>query len=217
VEPEEEWDRLKEVLPALCSQLHIPISLDTRHAQVAQRGIECGVAIINDVSCARDPDLLQLVAASGVGYVLMHSRGDSNDMMEWAKYDQVEVEVFKELNKALKKCFKYKINKEKICIDPGFGFAKTPQDSLQLFRKLEIFKVLDYPLLVGVSRKRMIRALVGSSQEALKKGSVEAALIAVQNGANILRVHDVGVTKRTMRTFQWAGNEVDGRIIKSKK
>ncbi len=206
VTPDEEWGRLKEVLPELCSNLKIPISLDTRHFEVARRGMECGVSIINDVSCARDSQLLQEVAKSGVGYVLMHSRGEPSHMMKEARYDQVEVEVLEELQSGLDRCFNHKINKEKICIDPGFGFAKTPQDSLRLFHHLSKFNGLDYPLLIGVSRKRMLREIVGDSEEGLKMASVAAALVAVQNGANILRVHDVRDTKIALKALQTVSN-----------
>jgi dihydropteroate synthase len=196
---EEEWSRLEPVLEKIVKKVKIPISVDTRRGEVARRALSAGADIINDISGGRDPELLEVVAKAGCGYVLMHMRGEPHDMMERAHYDNVVFEVHREMEASVSRARETGIPREKICIDPGFGFAKNPRENFKLFQGLESFRQWDYPLLVGVSRKRMLRELVGEDPDALKRASVISALWAVRQGAHIVRVHEVIETVEILR------------------
>jgi dihydropteroate synthase len=198
---EEEWSRLEPVLEKIQAKITIPVSVDTRRGEVARRALGLGAQIINDISGGRDPGLLKAVAEAGCGYVLMHMRGEPGDMMERAQYGDVVVEVQQELKKSLDRVCAAGVSSQKICIDPGFGFAKKSEQNFQLFQALESFRQWDYPLMVGISRKRMLRELVGEDPAALKGASVVSAVWAVQRGAQIVRVHDVFETVEILRTY----------------
>jgi len=201
VSVEEEWDRLAPVLKGLSARLKVPISVDTRKGEIARRALDEGALAINDISGGRDPSLLSAVQETGAGYILMHMRGEPSDMMEHAQYRDVLREVSEELGTSLREVLAEGIEKESLCVDPGFGFAKTPAQNYQLLDGLETFRRWGHPLLVGLSRKRMLRELVGEGEHALQAASVTAALLAAQRGAQILRVHDVAETVRALRSY----------------
>jgi len=201
VSVEEEWDRLAPVLKGLSARLKVPISVDTRKGEIARRALDEGALAINDISGGRDPSLLSAVQETGAGYILMHMRGDPSDMMEHAQYRDVLQEVSEELGTSLREVLAEGIEKESLCVDPGFGFAKTPAQNYQLLDGLETFRGWGHPLMVGLSRKRMLRELVGEGEHALQAASVTAALLAAQRGAQILRVHDVAETVRALRSY----------------
>lgn len=198
---EQEWKRLEPVLQEILTKLHIPISVDTRRGEVARRALALGIEIINDVSGGEDPRLLQEVAESGCGYILMHMRGEPGDMMAQAHYRDVLGEVLLEMEASVARARAVGISPGKICVDPGFGFAKNSIHNFQLLQGLESFTRWGYPLMVGISRKRMLRELVGEDPTALKRASVAAALWAVQKGAQIVRVHDVRETVEILRGY----------------
>ncbi|HEX5034373.1 MAG TPA: dihydropteroate synthase [bacterium] len=205
VEPAEEWRRLEPVLRALGRNFKLPISVDTRHGEVARRALQLGVEVINDVSNASDPALLAAVAEAGSGYVLMHSRGQPATMMDAAVYDDLLGELRRELGAGLERARSAGIAEDRIVLDPGFGFAKTPAQSWELLSRLAELQDLGRPLLVGLSRKRMIRECVGQSAEALAAASAVAAGLAAQRGARILRVHDVAATRAVLQVLQKTG------------
>ncbi len=199
---EEEWARLKPLLPTLSRKLKVPISLDTRNASTAALAMEWGVEIINDVSCASREELLRIAAKAGVGYVLMHSRGEPQNMMELARYENLLSEIRVELKAGLERALKEGIHPANICLDPGFGFAKNSEQNFKIIENLASLTTLGYPLLVGLSRKRMLRERVGEDPELLKRASATAAVLAVEGGARILRVHDVAETKAALKVWQ---------------
>ena len=201
ISPEEEWRRLGPVLRALSRTYPLPISVDTRHAAVARQALDLGVEIINDVSNASDPKLLAAVAEAGSGYVLMHSRGEPHSMMELAHYRDLLGEISRELEQGLERCAAAGIAVERIAIDPGFGFAKTPAQNWELLSRLEELLRFGRPLLVGLSRKRMLRERVGNDPNALAAASAEAAGTAAEKGAKILRVHDVAPTRDILQAL----------------
>jgi dihydropteroate synthase len=201
VSAEEEWKRLEPVLKSIQGKIRIPLSVDTRRGEVARRALEAGAQVINDVSGGRDPELLHTVAEAGSGYVLMHMRGEPSDMMAQTRYQDVLKEVQRELAISLQRAQDAGILIQKICVDPGFGFAKDSAQNFQLLQGLESFARWGCPLLVGISRKRMLRELVGEDPTALKQASVAAALTAVERGALIVRVHDVLETVEVIRTY----------------
>lgn len=191
VSVEEELNRVLPIINLLVK--HYPealLSIDTYRAKVAKESIDSGIHLINDISASSiDEDLLDVVAAGKVPYVLMHMKGQPQDMQQQANYKSVVVEV---LDFLLEKIALLKSKGiQDIIIDPGFGFGKTIAHNYQLLNHLSVYKALGMPILAGISRKSMIwKVLKSTPQEALN-GTTALHVIALQNGANILRVHDV--------------------------
>jgi len=209
VPPEEEWRRLEPVLKALTSATATPISVDTRNAETARRALDAGVSVVNDVSCARDPELLKTVAAAGAGYVLMHSRGEPAGMASLAEYRDVVGEVAAELRLGLDRALQAGIAAERVCVDPGFGFAKTPEQNWILLEGLARLAELGRPILVGLSRKRMLRERVGDDPAELLKAGLAAAGTAIGRGARLLRVHDVAAARDFLQALQKSEFSID--------
>lgn len=207
VDVEEEWKRLESLLWSLEKNSALPLSIDTRHGDIAERSLGLGgVEIVNDVSCAKDRRLLEAVAEAGCGYVLMHSRGDPQTMVEMSTYRDLLGEIRSELESGLERAVAAGISEERIAVDPGFGFAKTPAQNWEILSRLEGLKSFGRPLLVGLSRKRMLREIVGESVEALATASALSAVLAAQKGARILRVHDVAATRAALQVLQKTGH-----------
>lgn len=194
VDPETEWSRLAPVLEQWPANLNIPVSIDTRNGKTAEHALKWGAQIINDISMGQDEQLLEVVAMHGAGYVLMHMRGEPATMMEHCNYENVVIEVRQELGEAYDRILKLGIKPEQVALDPGLGFAKSPQQSAQLLERLGEIALDSRPILVGPSRKRMLRELVGSQEGPLQAASVAACLLAYAKGAHIFRVHDVAAT-----------------------
>jgi dihydropteroate synthase len=218
VDPETEWSRLEPVLEQWPTDLDIPVSIDTRNAVTAKRALNWGAQIINDISMGQDEGLLETVARQGAGYVLMHMRGGPATMMENCHYQDVVSEVRQELRGAYQKLLRLGIKPEQVVLDPGLGFAKTPQQSAQLLNRVGEVAFDSRPLLVGVSRKRMLRELVGPGAAPLQAASVAACLLAWVGGAHIFRVHDVEATRHafdlteTLTKAQVGGEEEESAI-----
>lgn len=191
VSPKEEWQRLEPVLQKIIPILNIPISVDTRHAFVAQKALQLGVDIINDISGGQDLELLTTVAEFKAGYVLMHMRGTPQTMSEQAKYQSVLKEVKEELSLSFDQALRAGVASENICLDPGFGFAKDLAHNYELLSHLGKIRIHDRPILAGLSRKRMLKALVGQGAEALERVSTAASLFAIQQGAQVVRLHEI--------------------------
>ncbi len=202
VPPEEEWRRLEPVLSLLAKGFPIPVSVDTRRASVARRALELGAEVVNDVSGGRDPEMIPLVAAARCGYVLMHSRGEPSNMSEFARYQAVVEEVREELARSQIQALQGGLAAECLALDPGFGFAKNPEHNWTLLEGLEQITSLGAPLLVGLSRKRMLRERVGTDPEALLAAGLRAAETAIRKGARILRVHEVAPTRSYLQALQ---------------
>jgi dihydropteroate synthase len=166
------------------------ISIDTFRASVAQKAVKAGAVMINDVSGGlMDSNMYPTVVALGVPYVFMHMRGTIDTMTQYANYENISYEVLEEIEK--KVGLLRQLGQKDIIIDLGFGFSKTADQNYELLSKLEVFKMLDCPILVGISRKSMIwKKLNITANEALN-GTTVLNTIALQKGANILRVHDV--------------------------
>ncbi|MDJ0976970.1 MAG: dihydropteroate synthase [Erythrobacter sp.] len=190
-----EGDEKDRVLPAIeyCASMGAAISLDTRRAGVLEAGLEAGAHMANDVSAMRYDDRMQeLVAASGCPVALMHAPGKGDDLHEGGDFEDVVSAVFEFLRHAREKAIAGGIAADRIMLDPGIGFGKSLTDNLALLNALPLFHALGSPLLVGLSRKRMIGAL--SSEEAVDQrlgGSIALATEAMDAGVHLLRVHDV--------------------------
>jgi len=192
VDAAHELERVVPVVQRLARQANVPISIDTRKASVARAALDAGAEIVNDVSAlAFDPAMAPLVAERGCGLVLMHMRGTPQDMQSHAEYRDLLSEVVGELAAALARANDAGISAEHICLDPGYGFAKTPQQSYQLLRRQRELLQFGRPLLAGVSRKSFIGRAVGRAPQERLYGTIAALSLAAMNGAAAVRVHDV--------------------------
>ena len=188
---QEELDRVIPVIEALVSQVNIPISIDTYKPQVMQAAINAGASIVNDVRALQEEGALQVVSNSNAGVCLMHMQGTPQTMQDNPQYDHVVNDVSDFLVARLQACIDAGIAKNRILLDPGFGFGKTRAHNIALIRQLEIFAALGQPLLVGLSRKSVLGQMTGNDVDARLYASIAASVIAAQKGAKILRVHDV--------------------------
>lgn len=184
------------------------LSVDTFRSAVARHVVEnYGVAIINDIGGGTlDEAMFETVADLQVAYVLMHMRGTPATMSQLTEYDNVTAEVIAFLEKRLRRL--YELGVHDVLVDPGFGFAKTLEQNYQLLRDLPHFALLDAPLLVGVSRKRMIYDLLGTDAEHALNGTTAVNMLALLGGASVLRVHDVKEAVEAVKIFQAFGRNV---------
>ena len=213
---EEELNRVIPVIEQLAGKIRIPISIDTYKSKVAKRALELGVGMVNDITALRGDKLLaDLVVEYDVPICLMHMKGNPRNMQVNPEYD----DVVKEIHEFLKERAEYarfcEIEKDKIIIDPGLGFGKRTgrgiEDNCEILRRLSELKDIGYPILVGASRKAFIGNVCGKDKQLpvteRLEGSLAAACIAVMNGADILRVHDVKETRRCI--------DIVDRVIRS--
>ena len=191
---EEELRRVLPVIERLARECALPISVDTSKPEVMRAAVAAGAGLINDPFALRRDGALEAAAALGVPVCLMHMQGTPQDMQDAPHYEDVVAEVHSFLTQRIFACEMAGIAKKKLLVDPGFGFGKTLEHNLQLLRQLSRIAELGVPVLAGLSRKGMIGTLTGRGIEARVHGSVAAALLAVQNGAKIVRVHDVAAT-----------------------
>lgn len=205
VSPEEEWVRLQPVVEEI-AKWNVPLSVDTRRSAIMQRLLGDGLAdIINDISALEDNGAIELLAAHpDTGICLMHMQGLPETMQNNPQYQNVVAEVAGYLKARAQACRAAGIRSERIVLDPGIGFGKNLQHNIQLMRHLpDLQAQTGLPLLVGVSRKRMIGEITGEAEPAQRiHGSVAAALYAAERGAAILRVHDVKATADALKVWQ---------------
>jgi len=191
---EEELSRLMPVLEGL-SDCAVPISVDTTKPDVMRAAIAAGASMINDIGALRASGALEAVAASGVGVCLMHMQGEPRTMQHEPRYQDVVAEVGAFLAARVAEAEAAGITRERIAVDPGFGFGKTVAHNFELLRNLERIAAPGLPVLAGWSRKSTLGAITGRGAEDRLAASLAAALLAVQHGAKILRVHDVAATR----------------------
>ena len=199
---EDELRRVIPVIEALAAQLAIPISIDTSKPEVMRAAVEAGAGMINDVFALRRDGALDAAAALGVPVVLMHMRGEPRTMQDAPDYDDVVGEVHRFLAERIFAAEMAGVARRNIVVDPGFGFGKTTAHNLQLLAQLRRFTELGVPVLAGMSRKKSIGELTGRDDPRARVfGSVAAHLIAAQNGAMLLRVHDVAATVDALKVW----------------
>jgi dihydropteroate synthase len=196
---EEELRRVLPVVTALARECRALVSVDTSQPEVIEGVVGAGAAMINDVRALRHPGALAAAARSGAAVCLMHMRGEPATMQQSVHYDDVVGEVGTWLSARLAECESHGIDAERTCLDPGFGFGKLAVHNLQLLRRLGELRSLGRPLLVGLSRKSMLRELTGRAVDERLAGSVALATAAVLNGASIVRAHDVAATCDAVR------------------
>jgi dihydropteroate synthase len=199
----EEWMRLEPVLAALRKQFpNTFISIDTYRSNIAQKSIELGAEMINDISGGElDSAMFSVISKNNTPYILMHMQGTPKTMQEHPSYENVVVEV--------KSFFENKINELKelghtqLILDPGFGFGKTLEHNYQLLKHFDYLTTLGFPLLAGLSRKSMINKVIGTSPVSALNGTTSLNTIALLNGASILRVHDVQEAMQAMALVEF--------------
>lgn len=208
VSSEEEWARVEPVLVEVAGW-GVPVSLDTRRTVVMEKALALGgIDIINDVAALTDEGAVELLARqTDMGICLMHMQGLPETMQINPKYQDVVGEVARYLKARAAECIAAGIAPQRITLDPGFGFGKTLQHNIALMRHLpELMAETGFPLLIGVSRKRMIGELTGEADAAARvHGSVAAAVAAVARGAQIVRVHDVKATADALKVWEALG------------
>jgi dihydropteroate synthase len=185
---------LRRVVPVLERLQGLPVSIDTAKAEVARRALGLGAELVNDVTALRgDPELAGVVADGGAYLCLMHMLGTPRTMQADPRYDDVAGEVAAFLEERLAFAVAQGVAEERICLDPGFGFGKTPAQNLELLRRLDVLTALGRPVLVGISRKSTLGRLLGDPGATVgtAAASVGAAVAAFERGASIFRVHDV--------------------------
>lgn len=198
----EELDRVLPVLAAIRSRFDVLLSVDTSSPAVISAAAKAGADMINDVRALQVPGALLAVAATDMAICLMHMQGQPQFMQQEPAYADVVAEVCSFLISRRDACEHVGIRRERICLDPGFGFGKTLSHNYQLLARLHEFHVLGAPLLIGLSRKSMIGSVTGSSQPSDRlAGSLAGALLAAAAGAHIIRVHDVRETVDALKVF----------------
>lgn len=200
VSVDEECQRVIPIINAIREISDVPVSIDTSKTEVMQQAVDAGASMINDVNALRANGALELVANLNVPVCLMHMQGQPRTMQHTPQYENVVEEVKAFLKSRIDNCIAVGIKKENIIIDPGIGFGKTLEHNLSLLKQLNEFKKLDSPLLVGVSRKSMVGAVLNDAPADQRLyGSVALATLAAWMNTNILRVHDVKATADALK------------------
>jgi len=194
VTEQEELDRVLPVVEAIATNIEIGISVDTSSPRVMKEAISLGAGLVNDVRALSRAGSVGAVSASRASICLMHMQGQPSTMQEGAVYESVVDEVYYYLAARVQACLDAGIVRERLLIDPGFGFGKTLAHNYELLRELKRFQALGLPILVGVSRKSMIGLVTGRSPAERLAGTLSATIHALENGASIVRAHDVAAT-----------------------
>lgn len=202
VSVEEELERVIPVIEKIRQHSEVAISIDTSKPQVMQAAIEAGASMVNDVNALHAEGAVELCVKHQIPVCLMHKQGTPSTMQDKPHYQDVVEEVKQYLVDRAKTCVAAGLSAENICIDPGFGFGKTLENNLSLLTEMQQFCALDYPVLVGVSRKSMFGMLLDREVEDRLVASTTAAAIAYQKGARFFRVHDVAETCDALKLCQ---------------
>lgn len=202
IRPEEELKRILPVIEAISRQFPKAwISVDTYHASVAEAAVQAGAHMVNDISAGSfDEQMLNTVARLKVPYIAMHLRGSASSMHDPYQYNNITLEVIDELRKVADRCLAAGITD--LVLDPGFGFAKNPDQSFELLNNMSLLRLLGKPLLAGLSRKSMIYKSLDTDAAQALNGTTALNMVALQQGAQILRVHDVRPAAEAIRLFQ---------------
>lgn len=209
VDAETEIARVVPVIEAVRAECPVTISIDTSKPEVMRAAVGAGAGFINDVRALREPGALEAAVALGVPVCLMHMLGQPRTMQLAPAYQDVVTEVIEFLRKQAEVAENAGLSRENLVFDPGFGFGKTLRHNLQILNSLERFTELGSPVLVGISRKSMIGAIVDQPVEARTSGSIAAAVICALKGASIIRAHDVGPTVEALRVVQAVAEQSD--------
>lgn len=204
---QEELTRVLPVIEALAGKVSVPISIDTYKPEVMQAAIAAGASIVNDVFALQQPRSLEVVAKSNAGVCLMHSRGTPQTMQDDPRYNDVVAEVKAFLLERARVCEVAGMARQRIMLDPGFGFGKRSIHNITLLKELEHICGLGYPVLVGLSRKSVLGQITGDSVDERLPPSLAAAVVSAMKGARILRVHDVKATVAALKVVSVLGEQ----------
>ena len=196
---QEELDRVIPVIESLASKIDIPISIDTYKPAVMRAAMAAGASIVNDVKALQEAGAIEAVANADVAVCLMHMQGEPRNMQDDPHYDDVVEDVVTFLLDRVAICEQAGIQKNRLLIDPGFGFGKTRMHNITLIQQLNTLVNTGYPVLVGLSRKSVLGQITGNDIDARLYVSVSAAVVSAINGAKILRVHDVKATVEALK------------------
>ncbi|MFP4201842.1 MAG: dihydropteroate synthase [Candidatus Acetothermia bacterium] len=189
---EEELSRTVPVIEEIRKATDVPISIDTYKGEVAEKALDAGADIVNDISALRfDPDLRDVVAERDVPVVLMHMQGTPRTMQENPTYEDPVEEIIRFLKERIEGAVAGGVDRDKVIIDPGIGFGKRLEHNYEILRRLEEFERLDQPLLLGTSRKSFIGETLDLATEERVEGTIASNVIGILKGAKVLRVHDV--------------------------
>jgi len=195
VDAQAEINRVIPVIKAVCAEIDVPVSIDTMKAEVMRAAVAAGAEMINDVNGLRDPEALLAAVETGVPTCIMHMQGEPRTMQRQPEYDDVVEDLRLFFRERIDTCLGAGMVERNIVLDPGFGFGKSMHHNLDLLDRFERFREFGLPLLAGVSRKSMLGKITGrEAAEDRVAASVAAGVLAVERGANILRVHDVAET-----------------------
>jgi dihydropteroate synthase len=200
--PVSQEEELRRVLPVIRQLRDVPVSVDTRHPAVMRAALDFGASMINDVEALTAPGALEAVASSDCAVCLMHKQGDPATMQRDPRYDDVVSQVVAFLEQRMAACADAGIARDRIVVDPGFGFGKTLQHNLTLLKELPAFARLEAPLLAGWSRKSSLGRITGRAEGERLAASLAMALLSLQGGARILRVHDVRETRDVVKIWE---------------
>lgn len=193
VSEKEEIKRTIPIIKKIVKKTNLPVSIDTTKSKVADIALSCGASIVNDISgLKKDPEMARVISKHNAAVVIMHSKGNPRNMQKNPQYKNLIQDIILSLKKSIKLAVDAGIRKDKIIVDPGIGFGKTTQHNLSILKNLEDFKVLGMPIMVGTSRKSFIGNVLGLPVDQRIYGTAASVTWSIANGANIIRVHDVG-------------------------
>jgi dihydropteroate synthase len=210
VSEQQELDRVVPAIEALVGEFDVVVSVDTSTAAVMRESASAGCGLVNDVRALQRPGAVQAVVDLGLPVCLMHMQGRPNNMQQAPQYDDVVAEVVGFLRQRMRVCQQAGIALERLIVDPGFGFGKIQQHNLLLLNQLQLLQQLGVPVLAGISRKSMIGAVLDKAVDERLYGSLAAAVLALTQGAWILRVHDVAATQDVVKVCRAVMNASTG-------
>ena len=202
----EELSRVIPVIKILAKKIKVPISIDTSKPEVARQALDNGAVIVNDITGLRNPKMRRVVSGFDSGVVVMHMKGLPATMQQNLRYHSLIDQVMDFFKKSLSMAQEAGIDRDKIILDPGIGFGKSPEDNLRILKHLKEFKVLGRPIMVGVSRKSFIGKVLGAVVDQRLSGTIASCILAAESGAKILRVHDVKQVSQALKVANAINN-----------
>lgn len=198
----EELERTIPVIRKIVRKIKTPISIDTYKPEVARRALDSGAVMVNDITGLRDAKMAKVVSQYKAGIIIMHMQGNPATMQSNLTYNSLLDDIIDYLEKAINRGVSYGIDRERIILDPGIGFGKKLEHNLEILKKIKEFKILGRPLLVGVSRKSFIGKILNAEPRERIFGALSSCILAMKNGVNILRVHDVKEVKQAVKVAE---------------
>lgn len=202
----EELARTIPIIKMLTKKIKVPVSIDTYKPEVARQALDNGAVMVNDISGLRNPTMAKIVARHKAAVVIMHMKGNPRSMQQHPLYESLIDEIIEYLNKVMQEAIQIGVKREKIILDPGIGFGKTLAHNLEILKRLGEFKVLGRPIMVGTSRKSFLGKILKLGPQERTFGTVASCVLALKNGARLLRVHDVNAVKQAIKVFSAIDN-----------